>query len=58
MWRFSLAKRSLDQDVIQAMNQKALAFEAEHQDRSDHYIEVLKRLEKKYQVSTFIECNE
>ena len=48
---FTLAKRSLDPDTIHAMNQKALAFEAEHQARRDQYIEVLNHLQRKYQVS-------
>jgi hemerythrin-like domain-containing protein len=48
---FALAKRELNEDVLNTMNEKALVFESEHQERKDKYISILNRLEKKYQVN-------
>lgn len=46
---FTLAKRWLDPDTLHAINDKALAFEAEHENRKNQYLNVLKQLQRKYQ---------
>lgn len=45
---FTLARRELSEDLIEEMNEKAVVFEEEHQDRKVKYLKVLNRLEIKY----------